>query len=226
MFKNKIIFASVAIFLTISSVSAAYKEVDCTSVPVFQENSCNQCFDWGEVSKNVWFLNDKWVNKWTTKQLLYKEQQSNPKMIWLNWAEWWQTVSDDKFWKFTDEMEALRDEEEDGYILDAGKSVNWIESNIDAAYTIKKNTSAKWENIGMLIYPIVTHVIDSDWIPSDDANTYNECVLFKSAWVAQTPTTPKKNTPKKLPQTWPESILLLLFAMILGFVVLRFTKKA
>ena len=228
MFTKKILLAWVVAMLAVSSASAAYSEIDCSSDPVFQENSCNQCFNWGEINENVGFLSDKWVNKGTTKQLLYKEQQKNPSIKGLNWATWSQTVSDTKFWKFTQEMEAIKSEEDSGYVLEAGKSITWLESNIDAAYSLEKNTAAKWENIGLLVYPIKTHTIDADGIPSDAATEHNECVLFKSVWAAATPSkaTPNKATPKKLPKTGPESILLLLFAMILGFVVLRFTKKA
>jgi hypothetical protein len=45
MFTKKIILASIVTLLTITSASAAYNEIDCSSDPVFQENSCNQCFD-------------------------------------------------------------------------------------------------------------------------------------------------------------------------------------
>jgi len=53
---------------------------------------------------------------------------------------------------------------------------------------------------------------------------HNECVLFTSATQKEvTPTAIKKTT--KLPQTWPQEILLLILAMILAFWVVKFTHK-
>jgi hypothetical protein len=40
-------------------------------------------------------------------------------------------------------METLKDEDDGGYILDAGKTITWLQANIDAAYSLDKNTAAK-----------------------------------------------------------------------------------
>jgi hypothetical protein len=50
-------------------------------------------------------------------------------------------------------------------------------------------------------------------------------VLFTSATEKTEEVAPIVEKPKKLPQTWPEHILLLILAMILAFGVVKFTQK-
>ena len=227
MFAKKILLASLVSLIIVSSTNAAsYTEISCSTNPVFEENSCNQCFDWW--SEPVWFnlswLTDVWFNSGSKDLLLYKDEQDDPSMISLNWAVWNQVPNADNFWKYTDNMENIYNDEDGAYVLPVGESVDRLESNIGSAYSLEKSTATVWSDIGLLIYPMITHAINVWWDAEVQWEIYKECVLFKSAevWAIITP----KERPKELPQTGPENILLLLLAMLLGFGVLKLTRKA
>lgn len=227
MFAKKVLLACLASLFAFSSVvNWAYTEVACSTSSVFEENSCNQCFDWGSQSvwSNIGLLNDSWINSSDTSMILYKDEQDEPTMISLNSATWNQTPDWDDFWEYTADMDALYNEEEWGYVLASGDSVSWLQSKLGYAYTLSENVASEWENIWLLIYPIITHVINSGWDIEIEWTTHKECVLFKSAAAWEVVTTQEK--PKELPQTWPESILLLFLAMLLGFWVLKLTRKS
>lgn len=218
----------VTILLAITAQSfAAYDEIDCSTDPVFAENSCNQCFDWWNRVEGdfLGMLTDLWTNATDVKKILYKEEQTDPEMINLDPTnvEWTQNPSTEGFWEFTEEFDALYNEEDDWYVLEPGASVTWLKSWLSSAYKLEKNAAEEWKNIGLLIYPIVSHNILEDWEVTIDNNKHNECVLFKS-WE---PTQQVVETPKKLPDTGPaEYFLLAILALILGFGVLQFRTKS
>ena len=222
---TKTIFLSLLISLvSISGANATYTEVACSTDPVFDENACNQCFDWGDQSawSHLGLLNDDWINTWDQSMWLIKWEQDEPRMISLNWAIWIQNPDGEDFWEYTPNMEDLYSEEEEAYILPAWASVDWLQSKLGYAYTLEENSANEWDSIGLLVYPIVTHYIDN-WGNIDiDGDTHNECVLYKSGETWEIP----KEKPKELPKTWPESILLLFLAMLLGFGVLKLTSRA
>ena len=216
---KKLLLVSVIVSLSITSgVNAAYEEVSCTTDSVFAANSCDQCFTWGEKWRgaNIGLLSDKWINNSNNSQLLFKDEQKNPEMIPLNGSIWNQLPDTEGFWEYTEAMKAKYDEIEWGYVLWSKESVDWIQSALGSAYNLAENTAAKWVNIGLLVYPIATHMMAADDTIEADSDIYKECVLFTSA----APTKPK------LPKTWPESILLLIIAMLLGFGLLKITKRA
>ena len=226
MFAKKVFFASLISLIIVSSTSAAYTEVACSTNTVFAENSCNQCFDWGVQSAwdNIGLLTDVWVNSGSKDLILYKDEQDNPTITSLNGSVWGQTPDGDNFWKYTENMENLYSEDEAAYVLPVWQSVDWLESRFGYAYTLEENNAEAWSDIWLLIYPMITHAINSWGDIEPTGETYKECVLFKSA-EAGVVTTPEE-PPKELPQTGPESILLLLLAMLLGFGVLKLTKQA
>jgi len=233
----KIITALSLLTLSITGVNA-YKDIQCNSDPVFDANSCNQCFLWD--SKWEWatlgFLKDQWVNNSTVDKILYKEEQSLPKMINLNpsLVSWKEIPGKAWFWEYTDEFNKLYRTEEEGFILWKGKSVIWLKSKDNFAYKLAKNKAPKWKNIGLLIYPITTHNILATGDINVDGSEHRECVLFKSdTKAAPAPVNPvvQTNNPIKTathnPTTWPEDyILLILLAMILGFGFTKMRKKA
>lgn len=227
MFAKKLVIASFASLLAFAStVNWAYTEVACSTDSVFEENSCNQCFDGGTQStgNNIGLLSDSWVNSWEKSLILYKDEQDEPTMVSLNWAMWNQTPDADGFWEYTEDMDALYSGEEGWYILWAWNTVTWLQSKLWYAYNLAENTAIEWENIWLLVYPIITHVVNTGWDIEINWDTHKECVLFKSAEAWEVTATPEK--PKELPQTWPESILLLFLAMLLAFWVLKLTRKA
>ena len=222
MFKKILVTVSLLVVATPSF--AAYDEVECSTDPVFSENSCNQCFlGWEKTQgNNIWLLKDVWMNVTDVDKILYKEEQIDPEMINLDPdnVNWLQSQAWDSFWKYTDAFNALYSDVEEWYVLPAWESVTWIESALSSVFTLEKNTAPKWSNIGLLVYPISTHNILADWEITIDNSEHKECVLFKS-WDAAEVVVPTE--PKKLPQTWPaEYILLLILSMILGFGLLKF----
>ncbi|MDD3646805.1 MAG: hypothetical protein PHH06_05385 [Candidatus Gracilibacteria bacterium] len=218
--KKSISFSIIVSILSFVSISnAAYTELDCSVDPIFSEYSCNQCFE-GEsqaVGSNIGFMSDQWINTGSTPLILFKDEQDNPEMIPLNGAIWQQVPNSTDFWEYTSNMEDLYNDVEGGYILLPGQSVDWIQSKLGSAYTLLENASLEGENIGLITYPIVAHRISSsDDIEVEPIN-YKECVLFKSAGPTQ---------PVELPETGPESMLLLLVAMLLGLGLLKITKSS
>lgn len=226
----KKITLTILFFSLTSTWVFGYEEIECTTDPVFAENSCNQCFDWWEKWQwvNIWLLNDKWVNNSDSQVLLYKEEQDMPTM--LNLSEWNVTWSmspnSEWFWEFDSELDSLYSSDYDWYILNPGAEINWLKSKLWYAYSLDKNTAEKWNNIWLLVYPIKVHAILWDWEPAIDTNTHKECVLYKS-WDTEVDVVIPKNTTTKLPDTWPaEYILLLIIALLGWFTFLKFWKKA
>lgn len=223
MFKK--IFVSILLLMITIPSFAAYNEIECSTNAVFSENSCNQCFDWW--SKVEWdhlgLLSDLWMNVTDVQKILYKEEQVDPEMISLDPANvsWVETPSSEGFWEYTDEFNALYSDVEEGYVLDAWKSVTWIKSSLSHAYKLDMNTASEWSDIGLLVYPITTHNILADGEITIDNTEHKECVLFKS-W------TPSEVVePTQLPETGPaEFMLLIIVAMVLGFGVLQLRARS
>jgi hypothetical protein len=166
------------------------------------------------------------MNVTDVSKLLFKEEQLDPQMINLAWekVEWSQNPNKENFWTYTDEFNALYSDEYEGYVLPSWKSVTWIKSALSSVFTLDKNTADKWEDIGLLVFPISTHNILADGEITMDNEEHKECVLFKSDWAAKEK---KVVPPKKLPQTWPaEYVLLLILSMILGFGILKFKARS
>jgi len=236
---TKIITALSLLALSATGVSA-YEEVECNTDPSFNANSCSQCFlgkNKGE-GATLGFLKDKWVNTSTVDKILYKEEQSEPKMINLSpsLVNWKEVPGKSGFWEYTDEFNKLYKQEEEGFILKKGKSVIWLKSKDNFAYKLTKNKAPNGKNIGLLVYPITTHNILATWDINVDGSEHKECVLFKSNTNAAPdpvvqPNIPVTNNPVQAatynPKTGPEHyILLMLLAMILGFVFIKMKKSA
>jgi len=229
---TKIITALSILALSATGVSAAYEEVKCDVDPVFNANSCNQCFLWKDKGEgaNLGFLKDLWVNTSSIDKILYKEEQSEPKMINLNpsLVSWKEVPGSAGFWEYTDEFNKLYRPEDEGFVLPKGQSVIWLKSKDNFAYKLEKNSAPKGKNIGLLVYPMTTHNILESWDINVDWNEHKECVLFKSDAKKVEPTVvPKEPTPvKELPTTWPEHyVLLMLMALILGFGFSKLRKR-
>ena len=213
-------------FAGISSVSATdWVEISCSTDQVFAENSCVQCFDWWEKAEwvNIGLLNDVWSNGTSKPMYMLKaenELSDSVRMFSLNGAAWSYEPSQEGFWEYTTDLEALN-HDEGFYTLEAWKSVNWIESKL--GYSIKLNTGAEaGQNIGLLKFTLNVHV-DDNGTPEETTTSHTECVLFKSAGT-DAPVTPKEQ-PKKLPQTWPQEVLLLLLSLILAAWLFFVSRK-
>jgi len=223
---TKKLLAILSLLVVSTSSLSAYEEIECSTDTVFSEYSCNQCFTWE--SKSEWdllgLLSDVWMNVTEVQKILYKEEQLDPEMISLDTTNvtWIETPDSNGFWEYTDEFNELYSDIEEWYILDPGKSVTWIKSNLSHAYKLERNTADAGENIGLLVYPISTHNILADGEITIDNSEHKECVLFKSAEAGEEP-----ETPERLPETGPsEFILLAILAMILGFGIVKFRTKS
>ncbi len=228
---NKLLIWVFVFWLTANSVFAAYKEIPCDTDPAFKASSCKQCFDGWE--KGAWesfgLLSDLYVNKSTSSRLIYKEEQTFPSIVNLGWSNtsWSQTPSGENFWEYTPEFEALYSKDQEAYVIKPNSEVTWIKSKLGYAYKLDKNTSKKWDNIALLLYPVTSHVLNGSEV-SVDAEEHRECVLIKSwkAVAANTPIVVEKIKPKALPQTGPEQIILLFMALILWLGLYGFKRKS
>jgi hypothetical protein len=151
-----------------------------------------------------------------------------PVMVNLNSTEvsWKDRPSSDWFWKYTNELDSRYNDSEDAYILWVWEEVMWLQSSVWYAYGLTQNDVEEYWNIGLLVYTIITHNILSDWTVTDDSEEHKECVLFKS-WENEWETPPIDPVePPVVPETWPEHILLVVLALILGFWFFILKKNA
>lgn len=217
---NKLIAFAIAFWLTLQWVWAAYTEIECNSDPVFAQNTCNQCFNGWEKGEGeaFGFINDIFINKTTNPKLLYKEEQTMPSLInlWGDKTAWSQTPSSEGFWQYTKDFETMFSTGQEAYVIWAWKQVSRIESKAWSAYKLDKNSVARGQNIGLLVFSVISHDLVNNEV-SIDTIEHKECVLFKSWVPTQTPVQVTIDQPvKRLPQTGPEHILLVLVALLLG----------
>lgn len=223
---SKILSALVLVSYMTTSTYAAVTTVSCDSDSVFSANSCGQCFDGGTAvtGDNKGLLSDDWTNVSSNAQVLFKEEQDMPAIISLNGAVWQEIKASDgvDFWEYTTDLEALYDEENLGYTLASGQTVTWLESTLGSAYNLVSSSASEGQNIGLITYDIAVHEMADNGDIDLDADTHRECVLIKSG----TPGEPEVPPTPELPQTGPEVVFLLLVALLLGFGILQFRKKA
>ena len=230
---RKVLLSSIIALALVSTASAGYSEVSCSTDSVFTENSCTQCFDGGVKAKwaNLSLLTDIWSNDTSKVMYMLKWENSlsdSVRMLSLNGAAWSYEPTKGNFWEYTEGLEKLS-HDEGFYTLNAWKSVDWIQSKF--WYSIKLNKSpTKGQNSWLLKYTLNVHV-DDNGTPAEATVSHSECVLFKSAAASVTPEktpkkgTSKKETPKKLPQTWPQEVLLLLLALLLASILFFVSKR-
>lgn len=223
---KKIFSAMILAMYLSTSTYGAYEEVSCDSDPAYWAQSCSQCFTGGEVAQwdNKGLLTDIWENFTESDHVLFKEEQEMPRIVSLGGASWAEVKASDSvdFWMYTSDLDALYEEDALGSVLPSGETVTWIESTVWSAYQLESNPAPQGENVGMILYDIVTHEMDDNGIPATDSDTHRECVLFTSGAPGVTPVIPV--TPS-LPETGAEHLLLALVALMLGFGFLKFRNK-
>ena len=237
------------VLIMISTTNASYAAVEtvsCSSDPSYAANSCDQCFSGGTAAE--WevkgFLTDIWKNNSDGAQVAFKEEQVMPKIISLNGASWTDITAGDgvDFWQYTPEFEALYSESDEGYVLDAGESVTWIESTLGSGYQLSSSSASEGQNVGMIVYDIGVHNILAWGDPAIETDTHRECVLIKAGAATPTPAEPGTPTqpsepgqptpqptagePTVLPETGPEHVFLALAALLLWFGFFYFKRKA
>ncbi|EKE26498.1 MAG: hypothetical protein ACD_4C00262G0004 [uncultured bacterium (gcode 4)] len=207
-----------------------YPEVACDK-DYFTQNACNQCFDWW--IKATWEklsnLTDSWTNPNSTEQVIYKDEQTLPEMVnvWGAATKWISNpVDTSNFWKFSEEIVWTDSKTwtwKQEFLLEWGKTVNFLESDLWANYVLNSTDKKEWEAVWILKFPINYHNIDASWKESGKLG-HIECVAYKAwAQALQKPLPPAKEVTKV--KTWPEFFIFILAAMMITLWLAKFRKK-
>lgn len=221
-----------------------YKETACTA-EYFTANSCTACFEGIALATGdqVNGLYDSWTNKNATEQLIYKDEQVMPEMVPTSAGTTFVANPTDPaaYWKYgaqviwTDSATGTGKQE---FMLDAGKSVKFVEADLGASYTLTATDKKNGEVVGVAKFPLSYHNVDADGIEGKK-ETHVECVAYtaKVAAVAAAPVevvkpapapqpVPKTPKPTTAVKTGPESLILVTLALLItaGFVVIRSRK--
>jgi hypothetical protein len=90
------------------------------------------------------------------------------------------------------------------FILAPSTKVRFIEAEVNAGYTLEKTDKKNGEIVGMLRFPVVSHVSNIQTASEGAADTHYECVLYKldaPAVTTPTPTNPTTTTPNPITPT-------------------------
>ncbi len=200
-----------------------FRSVSCNTNPAFATNSCDQCFDGGSVKQGgtITGLYDNWLNNTSNILVAYKEEQKMPNMVRFGNTTWIANPPDEtKFWQYSSDIVWVQAGSggKSQYILPAGQSVKFLEADLLAGYRLDKTDKKNGEVVGILRFPLVSHVIDSSANESA-ANTTYECAAFTVSASAPTVTPETKPTPKEITstKTGPETLLLIVAAFFIAF---------
>jgi len=207
-----------------------YEKVACDK-EFFIQNTCSECFaGW---NKNIWekitSLNDSWTNPNTTEQIIYSDEQTFPELVnlWGDTTKWLTSPEDNtKFWKISQEIiwnDSKTGSGRQEFILEWWKTVNLYESDLWATYTVDSTDKKEWEPIGLLKFPLAYHNIDATWNEGEKMN-HTECVAYYAGAPVVAPAQVQPEATKV--KTGPQSLILILMALILSFFFLRLRKKA
>lgn len=245
--------APTAVTPSAGSSAGEYATVACNSNSAFAVNNCNQCFDgWSvKTGQRVTGLFDNWTNNTTNPLTAYKDEQKNPNMVKFGNSTWVTTpASEASVWKTpSDIVWTSGSGWKASFILSPGGKVRFIEAEMNAGYTLEKTDKKNGELVGILRFPIVSHVTNTQTATEWAADTHYECVAYKldapAAVVAApptttpavvsptpTPTTPSTNqapapNPGNMTQTetGPETLLLIAAAFFIAFGMMMTLRK-
>lgn len=232
------------------SSTAEYASVACNSNSAFAVNNCNQCFDGGavKVGQRITGLFDNWTNNTTNPLTAYKDEQKTPNMVKFGNSTWVTTpASEASVWKTpTDVLWTSGSGGKSSYILSPGGKIRFIEAEMNAGYTLEKTDKKNGELVGILRFPIVSHVTNVQTATEGAADTHYECVAYKldapapATTITPTPTTPTPTvvTPTPTPvtpapspenmtktETGPETLLLIAAAFFIAFGMMMTLRK-
>ena len=156
-----------------------------------------------------------------------------PEMINLGSASkttWTSNPTDtSKFWSYADEIVWVDSATWTGkleFVLEWNKKINFLESDLGASYLLSSTEAKENDPVGLLKFSLNYHDTDDsakEWA----LKTHNECVVFLAGKQPEVKPvvvqTPKEVTKVK---TGPESIFLVLAAMLLAFGLMKYRKKA
>lgn len=216
-----------------------YKETACTA-EYFTANSCSACFEGMALANGdqINGLYDTWTNKNANEQLIYKDEQTLPEMVPLSSGTVFTAnpLDPTAFWKYgtqviwTDSATGTGKQE---FMLDAGKSVQFLEADLGASYTLISTDKAEGEIVGVLKFPISYHNVDADG-NEGGKETHIECVSYTAKVAAAAAVVPVEiveplaPVPEKMTtvKTGPEALILMTLALLIaaGFIVVRNRK--
>ncbi|GAB0174127.1 MAG: hypothetical protein HHAS10_00060 [Candidatus Altimarinota bacterium] len=231
------------------SSAGEYASVACNSNSAFAVNNCNQCFDGGsvKVGQRLTGLFDNWTNNTPNPLTAYKDEQKNPNMVKFGNSTWTTTpASEVSVWKTpSDIVWTSGSGGKSSFILSPGGKVRFIEADLNAGYTLDKTDKKNGELVGILRFPVVSHVTNTQTATEGAADTHYECVAYKLDAPAPTPTptptvvtptpTPTPTTPTPTPapnpgnmtqtETGPETLLLIAAAFFIAFGMMMTLRK-
>ncbi|MDD2892139.1 MAG: hypothetical protein PHQ95_04185 [Candidatus Gracilibacteria bacterium] len=235
----------ILLFVTTQAFAAVgdYTETACTA-EYFTINNCNLCFEGTSLSvgDKIDGLYDTWTNNNSTEQLIYKDEQMLPEMVPLSPGTVFTAnpLDSTAFWKYgnqviwTDSVIKAGSQE---FMLDAGKSVKFLEADIGASYTLASTDKADGELVGVLKIPLAYHNIDIDG-NEGVKEIQTECVSYTTKVAATTVAAPIEivtpeppvmtPVPEKMTtvKTGSESLIFMAFALLIaaGIVIARNRK--
>lgn len=242
MSTGKILAFTLLVSATITTTTFAavgnYKEISCDAA-YFANNSCNACFEGKAVSvgDEINGLYDMWSNKNSTEQLIYKDEQVMPSMVTTSAGTTFTANPSDPslFWKFGPQIiwtDSATGSGKQEFMLDAGKTVRFLEGDIGAAYKLASTDKANGEVVGVLAIPTSYHNIDADG-NEGKKQVHIECVSYtnKAAVAKVVPVEIVKPAPApKLTtvKTGPEEMILVAVALLIaaGFVIVKNRKAS
>lgn len=202
-----------------------YASVSCSSNALFESNSCDQCFEGGsaKVGDSLTGLFDNWTNTTESTFVAYKSEQKTPNMVKIGNTSWISTPADEtKMWKSPSDVvwsPLWSGANKDGFILPKNQKVRFVEADIGAKYTLEKTDKKNGDTVGILRFPVVSHVIDASG-NEGAADTHYECVSYKLS-ASSSPSTPVPTTPtpEKMTETktGPETLILIIAAFFIAF---------
>ncbi|MFA6090570.1 MAG: hypothetical protein WC774_02235 [Candidatus Gracilibacteria bacterium] len=231
---------AIALLLTTTQAFASvgdYKETAC-SAEYFTANNCSACFEGMDLANGdqINGLYDSWMNKNTNEQIIYKGEQVMPEIIPLSAGTTFvaNPLDPTTFWKYGTEViwtDSPTGSGKQEFILDAAKSVKFLEADLGASYTLTATDKAAGEVLGVLKFPLSYHNVDLDG-NEGKKETHIECVSYTSkaaAPVAVLPVEVINPVPTQMTtvKTGPESLLIMAFALLIaaGFVIVRNRKN-
>lgn len=249
---NTTLSAATTVTPAAGSSAWEYASVACNSNSAFSVNNCTQCFDGGSIKtgQRITGLFDNWTNNTSNPLTAYKDEQKTPNMVKFGNSTWTTTpASEASVWKTpSDIVWTSGSGGKASFILSPGGKVRFIEAEMNAWYTLDKTDKKNGEIVGILRFPIISHVTNTQTATEGSADTHYECVAYKldapAPVVTPTPTTPAVVTPTPAPttptatpapapnpgnmtqtETGPETLLLIAAAFFIAFGMMMTLRK-
>ena len=239
---TKYLLGAVALLATTQTFASVgdYKETACTA-SYFTANNCTACFEGKAVAvgDQINGLYDTWTNKNSNEQLIYKDEQSFPTLVPLSSGTVFlaNPVDPASYWKYGNQViwtDSATGTGKQEFMLDAGKTVKFLEADLGASYTLNTSDVANGAVAAVLAFPISYHNVDADG-NEGKKETHIECVSYTAKVLAAVvapvevvqplpnPPVPQKITAVK---TGPEALIFMTLALLIaaGFMVVKNRK--